>query len=256
MDRDKIIGETITIKEAAKLLGVHPDTIRRWEKKGFIQASGSGKEKNKLFNKKMIKELTGPFGLTTPFERTVKKPKSDKSGQPVSNPTNTENNSIKTIDNYNYFKEEQKKLEEIANIYRGEAEKPLTGLSKNLILVATIFIALSSSVIGSTVILNTNEYIKIIFILSLAILIFSIFFGLVQFIVEVKFYRKWVSAISKIVKEIALGTFKSIEDYKQAVDDKINKLPTRSSTWPLILQGVFLFLGISTFGFFIYKFLF
>lgn len=160
------------------------------------------------------------------------------------------------MDNFEYFKNEQKKLEDLASIYRGAAEKPLAGLSKNLILVATIFIALSSSVIGSTGILNADVCIKLIFLLSLGILIISIFFGLIQFIIEVKFYRKWVLAISNVVKEMASGAFKSTEDYKQAVENKINKLPTSSSACPLILQGVFLFLGISTFGFFVYKFLF
>lgn len=29
----------ITVSHAAKLLGVHPNTVRRWEKQGKIQAS-------------------------------------------------------------------------------------------------------------------------------------------------------------------------------------------------------------------------
>lgn len=159
------------------------------------------------------------------------------------------------MDNFEYFKNEQKKLEELANIYRGEAEKPFTGLSKNLILVATIFIALSSSVIGSTIILDTNVKIKSIFLLSLGLLILSIFFGLIQFIIEIIFYRKWVLAISNLIKEIASETFKSIEDYKQAAVDKLNKLANSSSACPIILQGIFLFLGVLTFVFFIYRFL-
>lgn len=159
-------------------------------------------------------------------------------------------------DNLEYFKDEQKKLENLASIYREEAEKPLAGLSKNLILVATIFIALSSSVIGSTEVLKASDHIKIIFLLSLGILILSILFGLIQFIVEVRFYRKWVTAIIGVVKEMAAGAFKSIDDYKQAVEDKINKLSTSSCICPLVLQGIFLFLGVSAFGLFVYKFLF
>ena len=159
-------------------------------------------------------------------------------------------------DNLEYFKDEQKKLENLASIYREEAEKPLAGLSENLILVATIFIALSSSVIGSTEVLKASDHIKIIFLLSLGILILSILFGLIQFIVEVRFYRKWVTAIIGVVKEMAAGAFKSIDDYKQAVEDKINKLSTSSCICPLVLQGIFLFLGVSAFGLFVYKFLF
>jgi len=159
-----------------------------------------------------------------------------------------------TTNNFEYFKNEQKKLEDLAKTYREEAEKPLSGLSKNLILVATIFIALSSAVIGSTAILNANLYIKAIFLLSLSILVLSIFFGLIQFIIEIKFYRKWVTAIPSVIQEIAY--FKSIEDYKQAINKKVNNLPISSSICPLILQGVFLFLGILVFVFFVYKSLF
>jgi len=161
-----------------------------------------------------------------------------------------------TTDKFEYLKNEQKKLESLASTYREEAEKPLAGLSKNLILVATIFIALSSSVIGSTEVLKTNNCIKAIFLLSLGILILSILFGLIQFIVEVRFYRKWVTAIMGVVKEITAGTIKSIDDYKQAVENKINKLSTSSCICPLILQGIFLFLGVSAFCLFVYKFLF
>jgi hypothetical protein len=160
------------------------------------------------------------------------------------------------MDNFEYFRNEQKKLEDLANIYRGEAEKPLSGLSKNLILVATIFIALSSSVIGSTVILNINLDIKIFFLLSLGMLIFSIFFGLIQFIIEVRFYRKWVLALSDVVKDIANNDINSMENYEKVIKEKLNKLPTSSSVCLLILQGIFLFLGVSSFVIFIYRFIF
>ncbi|MHB8276049.1 MAG: hypothetical protein ACYDIA_00135 [Candidatus Humimicrobiaceae bacterium] len=161
----------------------------------------------------------------------------------------------KLMDNFDYFKEEQKKLEGLAEIYRGESEKQLTSLSKNLILVATIFIALSSSIIGSTIIKEIAPSLKLIFLSSLGLLVLSIFFGFIHFIIDVGFYRGWVSVISGIYKNIAIGTFKKIEDYKQALSDKVNKLKLSSVIWSLILQGLLLFLGVLVFVFFIYRFL-
>jgi len=47
----KKMGEVITIQEAAKLLGVHRNTIRRWEKSGMIKSTRVGKRKDRRFNK-------------------------------------------------------------------------------------------------------------------------------------------------------------------------------------------------------------
>ena len=160
------------------------------------------------------------------------------------------------MDNYNYFREEQKKLEDLAKIYREESEKQLTGLSKNLILVATIFIALSSSIVGSTVIQKIAPSLKFIFLSSLGILVLSIFFGLIQFTIDVRFYQKWVGALSDVYKEIAIEAFKTVEDYKKAISDKVNKLESSSAIWPLILQGILLFSGVLVFCLFIFQYLF
>lgn len=54
------------------------------------------------------------------------------------------------MNNYQYFKEEQKKIENLTEAYRIGANKQLADLLKNLILVYTIFIALSFSVVSSS----------------------------------------------------------------------------------------------------------
>lgn len=54
----KKIGEIITINEAAKLLGVHKNTIRRWENSGKIKSTRIGKRKDRRFNKnELLKDV-------------------------------------------------------------------------------------------------------------------------------------------------------------------------------------------------------
>ncbi len=54
----KRIGEIITIQEAAKLLGVHRNTIWRWEKSGKIKSTRVGKRKDRRFNKtELLREV-------------------------------------------------------------------------------------------------------------------------------------------------------------------------------------------------------
>jgi len=47
----------ITIKEAAKILGVNPMTLRRWDKKGKLKASRHPFNDYRIYNQKKIKKL-------------------------------------------------------------------------------------------------------------------------------------------------------------------------------------------------------
>lgn len=47
----------ITIKEAAKILGVNPMTLRRWDKKGKLKASRHPFNDYRIYNRKKIKKL-------------------------------------------------------------------------------------------------------------------------------------------------------------------------------------------------------
>ena len=160
------------------------------------------------------------------------------------------------MNNYQYFKEEQKKVENLTEAYRIGANKQLAGLSKNLILVSTIFIALSSSVVGSSNIFTLEPQEKMLFLIGLGGLIISLFFGLIQFILDARFNRNWVVALSEIYKKIAIGSFENIKDYQDKAPELVNKLPLSSPIWPMTVQSIFLFLGVSDFVLFIYKFLF
>ena len=51
------IQELLTIKEAAKLINVHPNTLRNWEKEGKIQAVRIGTRRDRRYPKQLIWQM-------------------------------------------------------------------------------------------------------------------------------------------------------------------------------------------------------
>ncbi len=47
----------LTIKEAARLINVHPNTLRNWEKNGLIEAVRIGARRDRRYLKANIMEL-------------------------------------------------------------------------------------------------------------------------------------------------------------------------------------------------------
>lgn len=118
--------------------------------------------------------------------------------------------------------------------YRKGENKALEDLSKAFILVATIIIPLSSVLfINKDVFLN-KEIAKIFLLSSWILFFLSIFFGLLQLIID---YRFWGSG-RKFLHKV----------YKKMIDKKeISKLPTESKTWPLKAQIALVFMGLLLF---------
>ena len=57
MTNSQDIQELLTIKEAARLINVHPNTLRNWEKDGKIQAVRLGSRRDRRYPKQVIWEL-------------------------------------------------------------------------------------------------------------------------------------------------------------------------------------------------------
>jgi len=51
------IQELLTIKEAAKLINVHPNTLRNWEREGKIQAVRIGSRRDRRYPKQLIWQM-------------------------------------------------------------------------------------------------------------------------------------------------------------------------------------------------------
>lgn len=51
------LQELLTIKEAAKLINVHPNTLRNWEREGKIQAVRIGSRRDRRYPKQLIWQM-------------------------------------------------------------------------------------------------------------------------------------------------------------------------------------------------------
>ena len=163
-----------------------------------------------------------------------------------------ENNNL-----FEYLKGEQKKLEDTSEKYRRDANNIFFELPKHLILTATVFIALSSPVIALKDVKNSLVFCeKFILISSIALITISIFIGMLQYIKDYNFFKRWVLFSSDMNKKIRRNEFKSTSDYDKELEKQQKSLRLESTRWPLITQSIFLLCGVLGFLFFIYEFLF
>ena len=52
-----LIPELLTLKEASKILKVHPNTLRQWDRKGILVAVRFGQRKDRRYRKEDIMDL-------------------------------------------------------------------------------------------------------------------------------------------------------------------------------------------------------
>ena len=58
MDKEAKLPELLTLSEACQILKVHPNTLRKWDKKGILIAVRFGERKDRRYRKEDIKNLT------------------------------------------------------------------------------------------------------------------------------------------------------------------------------------------------------
>ena len=51
------ISGLLTLRQAASLINVHPNTLRNWEKEGKIDAIRIGTRKDRRFRKKTVEDI-------------------------------------------------------------------------------------------------------------------------------------------------------------------------------------------------------
>ena len=54
---DQSIPQLLTLSQASKLLSVHPNTLRQWDKKGILEAVRFGQRKDRRYKKDDILRL-------------------------------------------------------------------------------------------------------------------------------------------------------------------------------------------------------
>ena len=51
------VAELITLSEASQILKVHPNTLRKWDRKGILKAVRFGERGDRRYNKEDINKL-------------------------------------------------------------------------------------------------------------------------------------------------------------------------------------------------------
>lgn len=156
-----------------------------------------------------------------------------------------------------YFNSEQIRLENISAEHRKDANRIVSDLSKHLILTSTVFIALSSSILSITNISKNLPVLdKFFLIIGLSLLVISIFMGLLQYLLDYLFFKKQADTMESIIKLIVNNGVDNEENYKEKVNNILEKNKLESHNFPTILQSLFLIFGIISFLFIIWDFLF
>lgn len=55
--KTKLLPELLTLSEAAKVLKVHPNTLRKWDNKGILKAVRFGQRGDRRYKKEDIERL-------------------------------------------------------------------------------------------------------------------------------------------------------------------------------------------------------
>ena len=156
-----------------------------------------------------------------------------------------------------YLDNEQLRLEKISEDYRKDANRSMSELSKHLILTSTIFIALSSSILGINGILKIlSVFGKWAIIIGMGLMVLSILSGLIQYLVDYLFFKKQIEFKETTINLICDNKFKSTDDYLNYSDKESLKLRLESSNIPITLQSIFIVSGVCVFVFVIYSLIF
>ncbi len=58
MKKSNKLSELLTLSEASQILKVHPNTLRKWDKKGILKAVRFGQRGDRRYRKEDIEKLT------------------------------------------------------------------------------------------------------------------------------------------------------------------------------------------------------
>ena len=143
-----------------------------------------------------------------------------------------------------YLNEQQTKFENAAELFMKEANEVLRELSRQLILVATVFLSVSAFVFYVRDIFQRFKIYNKWMLISFWILTgLSLLFGIVQIILDSYFFSKWASVNQEIVEDIANEKIKKENLFQEAIKRQ-QKIPRTSSAICMWIQIITLFLGI------------
>ncbi len=153
-------------------------------------------------------------------------------------------------------------INDIKNLYGSYSEENIKDannwileLNKLLITSASIIIAFSTIFLKNDLINNnTNFTDKLIFIIALFLMFFSIIFGLIQIFDDYRCFKLTGDDCRKVVAtERVFNNKKEFDDF---VENIRSKMKAKSKKWPTISQSILLSLGIGLILTFILKLFF
>ena len=155
-----------------------------------------------------------------------------------------------------YLKNQQRKFEDYTEKYRCETNEVFRELTRQLILVATVFLSISIFVFNARDLnVRFNIFDRHFLAFAWIFLAFSIIFGIIQFFIDYLYFRKWTKAKFNIVEKIYTGDATE-ENLSQIVLESQKNIPFESSTVFVYLQSIFLIFGIIILISIMVKFLF
>ena len=119
--------------------------------------------------------------------------------------------------------------------------------SNFLTTIAGIALGLSPLIFSGKDVLMISIWTKIVFIVSLVLILLSLFFGAVNTLLEKKFYDRWSDNYSKIFDKwnsVSVGeiTIEEAQYFQNCISSSYQNKP---KIWPIILQSLFLFIGFA-----------
>lgn len=66
MKKNTKLSELLTLSEASQILKVHPNTLRKWDKKGILKAVRFGQRGDRRYKKEDIEKLTNESRMVKP----------------------------------------------------------------------------------------------------------------------------------------------------------------------------------------------
>lgn len=136
-----------------------------------------------------------------------------------------------------YLERQQRKFEDYAETYRRETNEIFRELVKQLILVATVFLSISSFVFTKAdIFLKSTTFDKHLLTFTWILLGASLVFGIIQFFIDYFYFREWTESKFSVVESIVAGETTE-ENLHKIVLKNQKGIPSESSTIFVYLQS-------------------
>lgn len=143
-----------------------------------------------------------------------------------------------------YLRDQQRKFEDYAESYRKETNEVFRELVRQLILVATVFLSFSAFIFYSKdLIVKFTISDKHFLIFSWFLIGVSIIFGIIQFIIDYYYFKRWTNAKLVIIDAIC-NREADVENLSKISNKAQKDIPSESSTVFVWLQIVSLIIGV------------